>query len=76
MIYRGFPRGDQLLFAQRTQTASSGLVCMADAGGGAGLATPRESSRETCPVERPVEAVFETVEFGVRTGRVTMYAGP
>tara|TARA_R110002072_G_scaffold9068_10_gene44569 strand:- start:582 stop:1457 length:876 start_codon:yes stop_codon:yes gene_type:complete len=76
VVYRGFPRRDQLLFAQRTQTVSTGLICLADTGGGAGLATPRESSRETCPAARPVEAAYETVEFGVRTGRVTMYAGP
>jgi len=74
VIYRGFPRGDQLLFAQRTPTTTTGLVCMAEIGGGAGLATPRESSRETCPAERPVEAAYETVQFGVRTGRLTVYA--
>ncbi|WP_339745964.1 hypothetical protein [uncultured Maricaulis sp.] len=72
VIYRGFPQGNHVLYAQRgDRSSSSTLICTADTA--EGLATPRASLREACPAERPQPATYETVEFGPQTGRVTMF---
>lgn len=80
LIYRGFPHGDHVLFARRGDGDSDGegLVCMPDSDSASAapvLATPRTSRREACPVERPLRAVYEVVEFRAQAGRMTVFAG-
>lgn len=77
VIYRGFPQGNQVLFAGRGdgESAGEGLVCMPDPGAAPALASPRASQGEACPVERPLRAVYEAVDFRAQTGRVTVFAG-